>query len=180
MSLNLLPSQAKFQMDKIRATTQSKTVVKYFLSIWIGIVVIILLVLQGENIWLSNLNTKYKVAVVDYLSSSQEIVVSQTIKFRTKLLAKVLADRFEYANAFTMVGNIFDKSITIKDFELKEKKYFVVGVIASSNDAMKEVETRVAQVNTGVEPDIKNIVIKSVLYSKISNDWLIAMEVYLK
>lgn len=180
MSLNLLPSQAKFQVDKIRATTLSRRVVKYFLILWVLSVIIIMLVLQGENVWLSNLNAKYKVAVNDYLSSSQEIVVSQTIKFRTKLLAKVLADRFEYANAFTMVGNIFDKSITIKDFELKEKKYFVVSVIASTNDAMKQVESRVDEVNSGAISEVKNIVIKSVLYSKVSNDWLVSMEVYLK
>ncbi|PJE67204.1 hypothetical protein COU93_00045, partial [Candidatus Shapirobacteria bacterium CG10_big_fil_rev_8_21_14_0_10_36_6] len=101
-------------------------------------------------------------------------------KFRAKLLGKVLRERFEYAQAFNMVENIFDSKIEIRDFELKEKKYFVMSVIASSDDAMKQVETRVAEVNMGTEPEVKNIVVKSAVYTKNTAQWLVTMEVYLK
>lgn len=180
MSLNLLPSQAKFQMDKIRAKSLGRKIVSYFLAVWVIVVLIILSILWVENWWLSQLDKKYKLAVSDYLSLSQEIVVSQTIKFRTKLLAKVLNDRFEYSNAFETVGGIFDSNVSVKDFQLKDKSFFALSVTANNNEAVKQIESRVDEINLGLVPEIKKILIKTVIYSKADKSWLILLEVYLK
>jgi len=178
MSLNLLPSQAKFQVEIIKAKSLSRKVLTIFLIIWV-ILVSVILVLKQRG-WLKKEKIKYEVALSGYLQLSSEIITSQSIKFRAKLLGKVLRERFEYAQAFNMVENIFDSKIEIRDFELKEKKYFVMSVIASSDDAMKQVETRVAEVNMGTEPEVKNIVVKSAVYTKNTAQWLVTMEVYLK
>lgn len=179
MSLNLLPSQAKFQVEIIKAKSLSRKVLTIFLIIWV-ILVSVILVLKQKDWWLKKEKIKYEVALSGYLQLSSEIITSQSIKFRAKLLGKVLRERFEYAQAFNMVENIFDSKIEIRDFELKEKKYFVMSVIASSDDAMKQVETRVAEVNMGTEPEVKNIVVKSAVYTKNTAQWLVTMEVYLK
>ncbi len=180
MSLNLLPSQAKFQMDKIKATALSRKIMTIFLITFIVITILVLGVEQGAK-WVLNLQSnKYQSAMNSYLQSSTEIVTSQLIKFRAKLLGKVLADRFEYADAFGVVGNIFDPSIKVKDFDLKEKSFFVMTVIANSADSMKLLESRVVEINSGAESQIKKVVIKSVTYSKQTLEWLVEMEVFLK
>lgn len=180
MSLNLLPSQAKFQVEKIRAITLSKRLLTIFLIIWIVLVVFIFGFEQGGKWWLLKQKAGYQTVLASYLQLSTEIVVSQTIKFRAKLLGKVLADRFEYAQAFNIVGKAFDSSFKIKDFELKDKSFFLVSVIADSDESMKLLESRIGEINLGKEAAIKNIVVKSATYSKIENQWLLTVEVYLK
>ncbi len=180
MSLNLLPNQAKFQVKKIRAIALSRKIMITFLIIWVVLVLVVLGLEQGEKWWLNKQNMGYKLVVADYLQSSPEIVTSQTIKFRAKLLGKVLADRFEYADAFKIVGTAFDDSIKIKDFELKEKSFFLVSVVVEDNQTMKLLENRIGEINFGGEPAIKKIVIKSVVFTKVEAKWLLTMEVYLK
>lgn len=179
MSLNLLPSQAKFQMDKIRAVNLSKKILIYFLSIWVVVVLFIFIIIWSEGWWLNNQNTKYQVMVNDYLKSSNEIVVSQLIKFRTKLLGIVLTDRFEYSEAFGIVEKIFNPEIKIKDFELKDKSYFVMSVTVSSTELLKSLESRVVEVNSGAVLKIKRIDIKSAVYSKLNSEWIVSMEVFI-
>jgi len=180
MSLNLLPSQAKFQMEKIRMVGLSHKILKYFLVVWVMVVLVTVVVLQGQNWWLSQLDKKYQAIVSDYLSSSTEITVSQTIKFRTKLLAKVLSDRFEYSSAFAIVGNVFDPVIKIKDFELKEKKYISMIVKADDKDQMNLIESRIGEINLGAEPGIAKIDITQVEYVVPTGSWEVSMEVYIK
>lgn len=180
MSLNLLPSQAKFQATKIRAIMQGRKVIKIFLSLWIIVALMVFTIYWGERWWSDRLSKKYDVVVSDYLNSSFEIVTNQTIKFRTKLLSKVLADRFEYSNAFGIVGNIFDPVIKIQDFALKEKKYIEMTVVASDNESMKLIESRIGEINLGNEPSISKIVVKDISYTIKTTDWLVSMEVYIK
>lgn len=179
MSLNLLPNQAKFRIDEMRSVTLSKKFLKIFLFVWVILVSIVFALLQGEMWWLSKKNEQYKVVSDSYLQSANEIVISQMIKFRAKLLGKVLTERFEYADAFGVVGKIFDSKIKIKDFELKEKSFFLMNVVAPDNESMKLVESRVNEINSGVEPNIKKVVIKSTNYSKSLGEWLVSLEVYL-
>jgi hypothetical protein len=181
MSLNLLPSQAKFQAEKIKAISLAKKILTIFLILWVFVVMIILGIEQGYKIWLNNQNVKYQDVVSNYMQSAQEIVVTQTIKFRAKLLGKVLADRFEYSDAFNVVGNIFDSNIVIKDFELKENRYFMMTVEASDSTAMTTLESRIKEINLlGSEPKVKNIVLNSASYSKSAKKWEVNLEVYLK
>lgn len=180
MSLNLLPNQAKFQVEKMRAIALTRKVLTIFLVVWVMIVLIIFGILLGSKWWLDKENGKYQSVVADFLQSSNEIVTSQTIKFRTKLLGKVLTDRFEYSEAFNLVGTIFDSKAIIKDFELKEKSFFVMTVTAADTQAMKDLESRVAEINKGLEPKISKIVIKSASFTKTDQLWVVVLEVYLK
>jgi len=180
MSLNLLPNQAKFQMEKMKAMALGRKILTIFLIVWVILVLIVFSAFWGAQWWLDQENTKYQNVVADFLQSSNEIVTSQTIKFRSKLLGKVLADRFEYADAFNLVGGVFDQRVSIKDFELKEKSFFIMSVTATDAESMKMIESRVEEINSGTDPKIKKVTIKSASYSKITNEWLVALEVYLK
>lgn len=180
MSLNLLPSQAKFQVERMQAIALSRKILTIYLVAWVIITAIIFASEQGVIWWLKQENNKYQAIVADFLQSSSEIVTSQTIKFRAKLLGKVLADRFEYSDAFNIVGSIFDSNLVVKNFELKERTYFAMTIVASDAAAMKSLESKVDEINSGVDPKIKKIVLQSASYSKISREWLVSMEVYLK
>lgn len=180
MSLNLLPSQAKFQAEKIRANALAKKILTFFLIGWVVVVLVILAVEQGYKMWLKNQKVKYDNVVSNYMQSASEIVVSQTVKFRAKLLGKVLTDRFEYSDAFNVVGNIFDSSVAIKDFELKENSYFTMMVSVSDSPSMTKLESRIKEINLGNEEKIKNVKLNSASYSKSSGEWLVNLEVYLK
>lgn len=180
MSLNLLPSQAKFQVEKIRAVVLSRKILTIFLIIWVILVLGVFGYEIGEKWWLGGLQKQYQIVMSDYLKSTSEIETSQTIKFRAKLLGKVLADRFEYAQAFSAVGDIFGEGIKIKDFELKDRRFFLMSVVASDSESMKLLESRIETINLGADPLIKNIVIKSAGFTKDTALWLVTLEVYLK
>jgi len=180
MSLNLLPSQAKFQVERMRAIALSRRILTIVLVVWVSLTILVFAFEQGAKWWLEQENLKYKTVVADFLQSSSEIVTSQTIKARAKMLGTVLASRFEYSDAFNVVGNIFDKKLIIKDFELKEKSYFVMTVVATDEDAMRSLESKVMEINAGSDPKINKIVINGASFSKLSAEWLVSMEVYLK
>lgn len=177
MSLNLLPSQAKFQMEKIRTILLTRKILLIFLVIWVVVVLLLISVEKLANWQLTNENNKYKKLVTDYLQLSNEIVVSQTIKFRAKLLGKVLLDRFEYADAFMVVGTVFDPSITVKNFELKENSFFNITVVANDAKMMTDIENRISEINSGKVPKIKSATIKSVSFLKSSLQWVVNLEV---
>lgn len=178
--LNLLPSQAKFQAVKMRMKALAKKITIGVALIWLVVVLTVLTALFGGKWMLNSEKTKYQREMNAFLTMSDSIVTSQIIKFRAKLLGKILTDRFEYYNAFSRVGKLFSAETVIKDFVLKDKSVFKLTLLVNRGGLLDEVEKRVEEINKGEEPGVKKATISSVSYSRPDRSWTVNMEVTLQ
>jgi hypothetical protein len=151
----------------------------FALILWLAVVVITTVLYFGSSYVLEQQNKKYQQTLTDFKSSSEEIIVNQLLKYRTKVLGQVLKDRYEYSVAFEKINSIFTDKVKLSKFELDIDKNFSINVIALDKDSIDFVEEKVAQANSGKLEGVKSINISSVSYS-VTNAWTINMEVVLK
>jgi hypothetical protein len=149
MSLNLLPSEAKFQAQRIRL----KMMINNFLWVIGGIWILLLVGTFGTwfflNFRLDQLNKKYQTKMSDYKSKIDEVVLTQKVKYQAKVVAKVLENRFEYGRAMTLVSSLFSEDIKIEDLQIKEDKAFELSGLAIHGTSIDEVEEKVDEINNG-------------------------------
>jgi hypothetical protein len=176
--LNLLPSSAKFQAERMRL----KTIVNSFLWVFGGIW--LLLVISGFlfdfvlNFNLKKLNTEYKTVSSQYKSLSENMVLNQKIKYQAKIVAKVLSDRFEYGESMKLVSSLFSDKIIIDNLDITDKKKFEISGSVVEGENMNEVEKLVEQINSGLVDGVKSAEIKNVSVDTIKG-WNFTMEVEL-
>jgi hypothetical protein len=149
MSLNLLPSEAKFQAQRMKI----KAIINNFLWIIGGLWILLLVVTFGWWFFLNwrvgQLTKKYQVKQNDYKTMIDEVALTQKIKYQTKVVAKVLESRFKYGESMTMVNNLFSEDVKIKDVLIKENKSFEVSCEGDSRKAVDKVENIVSDINSG-------------------------------
>ena len=177
-NLNLLPSQAKFQAAKIKL----KKTLYYYMSVagvlWLAVVIILIVLYFGSDYILSLQNKKYEQAFNSLQSLSTNIVTSQLLKYRTKVLGEVLDDRFEYSTAFNKINSLFKEEIRVVNFELEDKSKFLVTVETSGKDNVNNIEDKVTEINLGKVDGFDKAVIDNA--NKTGDDWLLQLELYLK
>ena len=177
LNINLLPSQAKFQADKIKL---KKTIRHYEMMVlggWLLLVVGTFVLFFGSGFLLNNSQKKYQQAVNIFQSDTEGIVLNQLLKYRAKALGQVLNDRFEYAASFEKINSIFSEKAKVSEFELNDKdKIFTMTVTATDKEGVDYVEDRVLEVNEGKVDGIKKITISGVTY-EVGGQWSIKMEV---
>lgn len=179
MSLNLLPSEAKFQAQKMKI----KAIINNFLWIVGGIWVLLILITFGTgfflNFKLSSVNKKYQAKLNDYKSKMEEIVLTQKIKYQAKVVAKVLDSRFEYGESMNLVSNIFSSDIKLDDIQIGKDKIFTISGTTLTGEAMNEVEKKVAEINNGSVEGLASAEIKDVAIEKDST-WSFTVGLTLK
>ena len=122
--LNLLPSQAKFQAERIRLKNLITNFLWVFGGIWVLLLVGVLLMELVLNLQLKSLNKKYDQVSVQYQSLAGSMVLNQKIKYQAKVVAKVLVDRFEYGKSMRLARDLFSENIKIDDLEVNELRKF--------------------------------------------------------
>ncbi|HNY04789.1 MAG TPA: hypothetical protein PKI92_03480 [Candidatus Woesebacteria bacterium] len=177
LNINLLPSQAKFQADKIRL---KKTIRRYemrFLGVWLVFLIGAFILFLGSGIILSGSQKKYQQAVNVFESNTEEIVLNQLLKYQAKALGQVLNERFEYAASFEKVASIFSDKAKVSDFEINDQdKSFTMTVTTADKEGIDYVEDRVDEVNEGKVEGVKKIIITGVSY-QVRGEWSINLEV---
>lgn len=177
LNINLLPSQAKFQADKIKL---KKTIRRYevmIIAVWLVFLIGAIFLYFGSGIILTSSQKKYQRAVNIFQSNTEEIVLNQLLKYRAKSLGQVLNQRFEYAASFEKVVSIFSDKAKVSKFELNdEDKSFKIVVTTTNKEGIDYVEDRIDEVNGGKVEGIKKITITGISY-KIKGEWLIDLEV---
>ncbi|MDD3998872.1 MAG: hypothetical protein PHR98_02065 [Candidatus Shapirobacteria bacterium] len=177
LNINLLPSQAKFQADKIKLKKKIRHYEMMALWGWLVFLIGAFVLFFGSGIILSASQKKYQQAVNIFQSDTEGIVLNQLLKYRAKALGQVLNDRFEYAASFEKVASIFSDKAKVSEFELNDKdKSFTMTVRASDKDGVDYIEDRVLEVNEGKVEGVKKITITGVSY-QVRGEWLIDMEV---
>lgn len=178
MSLNLLPSQAKFRADKIRLQKKTRQ--------WMGIVLIIWTIgfggiLLAEVVlgWqLKDQLSKKAMATAGVNAMSEQVLVNQNLKYKSKLVGKVLSQRFEYGKAFEVVNNLFPEGISITNFEMEPNGKFVVSAVTDGKKNVDELEEMMLVINEGGNPQFSRIVLNGL--SVKNGIWSIEVEVALK
>lgn len=178
-NLNLLPSQAKFQAARMKLQGTLRQYMSLVVILWGALVVLVVVLYFGSGFVLDFQNKKYNQALDSFKSLSQEIVVNQLLKYRSKVLGQVLKDRFEYSTAFEKINSIFAEKAKVSKFELNENKKFEIEVAAADKTAVNFVEDKAGEVNKGLVEGVKEIKINAANYEQYGG-WTIAMEVILK
>lgn len=178
MNLNLLPSEAKFQMTKVRLQKKIRWTMMGLVGLWI----LSMIIAYG---WGFVVESRLKVAeskrektLADYNSMTDKVMVNQSLKYQAKLVGKALAARFEYGKAFETVNELFPDGIQLNDFEMDPSGFFKVTGSTSGKTNVDKLENLVATVNSGKDDRFKAIRLTSI---QLKNGvWKFVMEVDLK
>jgi hypothetical protein len=177
--LNLLPSSAKFQAERIHLKTMITNFLWVFGGIWLLLVVFVFLFEFILNLNLKNLNAKYKKVASVYESLSENMALNQKIKYQAKVVARVLADRFEYGESMKLVEELFSSNVTVENLEVNGSKNFkVVGGVADGR-FLDEVEDVVEEINSGSVDVFKSAEIKNISVDMVKG-WKFEVKVELR
>jgi hypothetical protein len=180
LNLNLLPSQAKFQAAKMKIAKKSKKLMVAVAVIYLIVALAVFGAFGGALWWRSREMGKYQNSLTALTGMKTEVLNTQLVKYRAKILGKVLNERFEYGQAFTLVGEIFSKEAKISNLELKKDSGFKLSLMTSKREVIDEVERKVKEANRGDIVGVSKINLLTVVFDKSKNEWLINMEIILK
>ena len=175
--LNLLPSMAKFQAAKIRLKKRISLGMGIFFGCWVLLVIIILSWFWFSNFLLKKAESKNITALNNYKSLATDVVLSKKNKYQAKLVGQVLKERFEYGSSIEKITNLFSGDITLKNFEIKDKKLFLLKGTVVNGINISEVEDKVRDINLGLYSDFSKAKLNSVAISY--DGWTFEMEVNL-
>lgn len=178
LNLNLLPSQARFQAYKIKLEKKVRMILIAMVSVWVLVVGTVLVLNLISKIRVSVVQAQFEKVRKEYMSMSDNIVTSQKLKYKAKLVGGVLNDRFEYGEAFKNITNLFPNGITIKNFDLKNKGNFNIKGETAGRQNIDALEEIVEGINSG-----KNELFlagKLLSLSVSDNLWFFEMEVATK
>lgn len=179
MSLNLLPSEAKFQAQRMHL----KAIISNFLWIIGGIWILLILITFGTGFFLNfrvtKLNEKYQTKLNDYKGLIEEVALTQKIKYQAKVVAKVLDSRFEYGNAMSLASRLFSDDVKIDDIQIGKNRVFKISGGMNSGEAIDEVELKVAKINAGEVEGFSSAKLTSIEVNK-AKGWSFSVELDLK
>jgi hypothetical protein len=177
--LNLLPSQAKFQAERMRLKAVINNFLWIFGGVWVLLVIVIFLLELVLNFSLKKFNNDYKKVSTQYQSLAENMVLTQKIKYQAKVVAKVLSDRFEYGKSMKLVKSLFSEKLLIKNMEMTDTKGFQVEGSVEAGEDMNELEDKVNYINSGLVDGVVSAQIKDVSIDTVKG-WTFVMEVKLK
>jgi hypothetical protein len=176
-NLNLLPSQAKFQADRMKLQKKLRQYILVAVVVWVSLGVLTLALNVAFNLRLRYEEKKYNQTVAALKSMDQEIALSQLIKYRIKVLGEVLKERFEYSTAFETISNLFSEA-NLGKFNMNENKKFEIEVLANDQKTLDYIENRVKRINDGEVPEVSAVTMKQAIVT--DDSWTVNMEVTLK
>jgi len=176
--LNLLPSEAKFQAERMHL----KKLINNFLWVLGGFWLVVVIILLGLNLLgqlnLNQLQKKYKKSVDQYKSLVGDVIISQKVKNQAKIVATVLKSRFEYGNSMDKIKNIFSEKVMIDSFDLEEIKVYKIEASVPEKKDFEEVEIKIDDINQGRVEGFKSAKLVDLVLDKIKG-WNFVMEVVL-
>jgi hypothetical protein len=179
MDLNLLPSRAKFQAVKIKLKNNIILFVWIFVFTWVSLLTVVFAIFFVVNFNLSTSQKKYVSQQNQYKGLAEDVSISYQIKYRAKLVGKVLKDRFEYGSTIKKIYEIFSSNISIVSYEIKGPKLFSVSGNVAEGKNMDEVEQKVVEINRGISSYFASAKLTSVVIDT-DGGWNFTMEFNLK
>ena len=177
--LNLLPSQAKFQAERMHLKAIIDNFLWIFGGVWILLVIVVFLLELVLNLSLTKFNKDYEKASNQYQSLAGNMVLNQKIKYQAKIVAKVLSDRFEYGKSMKLVEELFPEKIIIDKLEVVEVKKIQVSGSVSTGSDLNDLEDKIDQINRGLVDRVDSIKVNDISVDPVKG-WKFVVEVKLK
>lgn len=150
LDLNLLPSSAKFQVERVKWRRWAKGYLWILGVLWLVLVVIVVVWWLVVKYGLAGLEQKYQRVLASYKALAGEAWENEKIKYKTKVVGEMLVNRFEYGQTLRKIDELFpSQKIKIDDFELADKKRFLVKGQIDDGPNVDELEKRISEINQG-------------------------------
>jgi len=176
--LNLLPSEAKFQAERMHL----KKIINDFLWILSGLWLITVIILLGINLFsqisLNQMQKKYKKTVDQYKNLAQDVVINQNVKNQAKVVAMVLKNRFEYGSSMEKIKNLFSDKVNIESFDLEKVKVYKLKAFVPEGKNIDEVEIKIDDINQRRVDGFESAQLVELGFDKVKG-WGFVMEVVL-
>jgi Tfp pilus assembly protein PilN len=178
MDLNLLPSSAKFQASKIKLRKKVRTIIIWIIAGWLMVAAVITGMIVVVKIRTTATEGQYKKAQDAYLALKENIITSQRLKYRAKIVGGVLEKRFEYAKAFEAINSFFPPEIRLTSFKIKSQGVFQLLGETSFGQSLDKVEVLMADINNQKNDKFKTAKMTNLAYK--NGSWVFTAEVELK
>ena len=176
--LNLLPNVAKFQAQRLKFKNQIILAVEVFVGVWVLMVVLIFGLSFVNKARFNVLDKKYRGILLDMDNFAKDVVLTQQIKYKSKIVGNILNNRFEYGEAFDAIAGLFGPEISITNYDLVETGSISIQAVALGLTTMDLVEDKIEEINSGSDETFGSAELSSLAYD--SNAWNFTMEVKLK
>ncbi|HOR02272.1 MAG TPA: hypothetical protein PKZ92_03380 [Candidatus Woesebacteria bacterium] len=177
--LNLLPSEAKFQAEKIKIKGMINNFLWIFGGFWFLLLVGVVVVSLVMQLSLKGLTKEYEKNQNEYQALAGSMATNQKVKYQAKVVSKVLVDRFEYGKSMEMIKNLFSQDIVISNLEIGERKVFTIFGTVVDGSKLSEVEQKVIDINYDLIEGFSSAKMTGLSYDPIKN-WQFQVEVKLK
>lgn len=117
---------------------------------------------------------RYNTVLKDYESLVQGVATSQDLKYKAKILGRVLSERFEYGNFIKRIDSFLINNVTIEDYKLVGLEKIRINGLATGEN-IEEVEKKVDQINRGEVEGFASAKLVSLLVNK--GVWKFSLEV---
>lgn len=178
MNLNLIPSKAKFQAAKINLQKNIRLVLFGVLVVWILVAGIVLALTNVVKFKIATATAENKKVTQNYASMEDNIMTSQKLKYKAKMVGGILNTRFEYGQAFEIIVSLFPPTVNLKSYTLNDGGVFEVKGSVSGKADVDLLEKTVVAINVGENPRLKKAKITSITLKGDVFDF--TMEVQLK
>lgn len=176
--LNLLPSEAKFQAERMHLKKLINNFLWVMSGVWlVGVIILLALNLFGQ-LSLNQLQKKYQKSANQYKSLAGDILINQKVKNQAKIVASVLQTRFEYGKTMEKIRNIFSDKVIIDGFDLDESKLYKIEASVPNEKDFDEVEIKIDDINQGMVEGFKSAKLEDLKLDKVKG-WSFNMEVAL-
>jgi|GEM_PF-5941787 len=177
--INLLPGASRLQVKAMRYRNHNKYISLGILIFWISITLIAFAVTAFMNYSLSKSVASLDSANAAFSQYKDVVFATGKLRFSAKQVGDVLANRFEYAQAFENFSKLYDPNVfLIKTFELKEKKAFSVSGNILSFAGQEALEKLVKDINSGKIEGFSRAKLSTLVWQRKSG-WDFTMEVEL-
>ena len=178
MSLNLLPSQAKFQALKVKHKTFANKIMLVMAGLWVLMAVMVF----GANFIIgfkvADSQKKYNSVSTSLTSLASDVQIDQQLKNNAKLVGESLNSRFEYGKSFELIQSLFPSGITLSRYNLQDKGMFVVDGTTTGKINVDKLENIVNEINSGKREGLAKCQLTALGVD--NNTWNFTMEVGLK
>lgn len=179
MSLNLLPSSAKFQATKIRLQKKIRIIIVWLLIGWMLTTTIFFVVGWLLGLKLDSVNAKNKSVTSSYTALSDSIILTQDMKHKAKMVAGVLDKRFEYGQSFKLINMLFDSGISLDKYELGDNGVCKVEGSMLTREGVDRLEEIIDEINLGERVGLSQAKLVGLSADK-NLGWKFVMEVNLR
>ena len=178
LDLNLLPNRAKFQAAKMKLKAKIRDFMVLAAAGWLVVVAGVFAYWTSMRVKYNSAQKQYQQSLQQYQQMAEDVLISEEVKYRAKMVGKILSERFEYGEALNLVGKMFSDRIKIDRYELKNKNLFEVAGTIVGREGVDELERKIEEINAGRSENFYKANLKNLALA--SGIWEFGMEVYIR